>query len=327
MYCYDFRSRTRAREQFIPCFLIVSRLRIVRCARLVLLLRVHTSEISRRILLYCMFVAARLILACHSVARDGARPSSASYYMYYIASKPLTYVINSASPAPSAHVTLACPLHNYGAILSPDHAHPTTPVPLPVQCKLLLSAQRRHFKQLPALFNRFARPHYGVPHTSPAWPYLAGLRCRLVAGPHTQPYDPSPVARAVQASPLCTAPSLQAATHSLPPFCASLLRRAPYLARLALRIDCDPFTPSCHSPPNSIHHPVHSPSAVLACSPGVLLASCPPGSSCAVDDASRSPPTPFSIHICFRVRRAVKEPPPQHPLLLPSRDGPSPRSH
>ena len=260
MYCYDFRSRTRAREQFIPCFLIVSRLRIVRCARLVLLLRVHTSEISRRILLYCMFVAARLILACHSVARDGARPSSASYYMYmyYIASKPLTYVINSASPAPSAHVTLACPLHNYGAILSLDHAHPTTPVPLPVQCKLLLSAQRRHFKRLPALFNRFARPHYGVPHTSPAWPYLAGLRCRLVAGPHTQPYDPSPVARAVQASPLCTAPSLQAATHSLPPFCASLLRRAPYLARLALRNRLQPihpflsFTTQLHSPPSAL---------------------------------------------------------------------------
>jgi len=133
-----------------------------------------------------------LILACHSVARDGARPSSASYYMYYIASKPLTYVINSASPAPSAHVTLACPLHNYGAVLSPDHTpNPTTPVPSPVQCKLLLSVQHRHFKRLPTLFHRFARPYYGVPHTSPAWP------------------------------------------------CA---------------IDCDPFTPFCHSPPNSIHH-------------------------------------------------------------------------
>ena len=51
-------------------------------------------------------------------------------------------------------MTLACPLHNYGAILSLDHAHPTTPVPLPVHCKLFLSVQHRHFKRLPTLFGR-----------------------------------------------------------------------------------------------------------------------------------------------------------------------------
>jgi hypothetical protein len=51
--------------------------------------------------------------------------------------------------------------------LSLDLAHPTTPAPLPVQCKLLLSAQHRHFKRLPTLFHRFARPYYGVSHTCP----------------------------------------------------------------------------------------------------------------------------------------------------------------
>jgi hypothetical protein len=80
------------------------------------------------------------------------------------------------------------------------------------------------------------RHKFSIPGTKcPCDPRLssAQLRCHLVAGPRP-PHDPSPVARAVQASPLCTAPSLQAATRSLQPFCASPLRGAPYLARLAL---------------------------------------------------------------------------------------------